>query len=137
MANDPRVALVTGGAKRVGRAIVERLAAAGFDIAFTYLSSKREADELSKSFAAQGRRGVGIRADLTKPEKAAVRIFEQVSESFGRLDVLVNNASLYEPSRLSEATADQCRRLNSIHLESPLLLCQRFELMLRAARGHV
>jgi pteridine reductase len=137
MADTPRVALVTGGAKRVGRAIVERLAAAGFDIAFTYLSSKREADDLGKVLTARGRRALAIRADLTKPEKAAVRVFEQVRETFGRLDALVNSASLFERGRLSEATADQARRLNSVHLESPLLLCQRFETMLRTAGGHV
>jgi pteridine reductase len=132
-----RVALVTGAAKRVGRAIAERLAAGGFDVAFTYHSSKREADELAKALGNGGRKSRAIKADLTKPEKAAVRVFEEVSEAFGRLDVLVNNASLYEPGRLAEATADQSRRLHAIHVESPLLLCQRFEAMLRASKGHV
>jgi pteridine reductase len=132
-----RVALVTGAAKRVGRAIAERLAAGGFDVAFTYHSSKREADELAKALAGGGRQSRAIKADLTKPEKAAVRVFEEVSDAFGRLDVLVNNASLYEPGRLAEATAEQSRRLHAIHVESPLLLCQRFEAMLRSARGHV
>src|SRR4051794_9808222 len=92
-----RVALVTGAAKRVGRAVAERLAAGGFDIAFTYNTSKREADELAKALTNGGRQSCAIKADLTKPEKAAVRVFEQVTEAFGRLDVLVNNASLYEP----------------------------------------
>jgi pteridine reductase len=132
-----RVALVTGAAKRVGRAIAQRLAGAGYDIAFTYLSSKREADELTKALAAQGRRGLAIKADLTKPEKASVRIFDEVGTAFNRLDVLVNNASLYDPGRLAEATAAQARRLNAIHLESPLLLCQRFAPLLRSSRGHV
>ena len=137
MAEAQRVALVTGAAKRVGRAITLRLARAGFDVAFTYLSSKREADDLTKSIAAHGRRGLAIKADLTKPEKATVRIFDEVSTTFNRLDALVNNASLYDPGRLAEATAAQARRLNAIHLESPLLLCQRFAPLLRAARGHV
>jgi pteridine reductase len=132
-----RVALVTGAAKRVGRAIAERLAAGGFDVAFTYHSSKREADELAKALGNGGRKSRAIKADLTKPEKAAVRVFEEVGDAFGRLDVLVNNASLYEPGRLAEATADQSRRLHAIHVESPLLLCQRFAPMLRAAKGHV
>src|SRR3954454_15876740 len=100
-----RVALVTGAAKRVGRAIAERLAAGGFDIAFTYNTSKREADELARALTGGGRRPPAIRADQPKLEKPAVRIFEHVSEAFGRLDVLVNNASLYEPGRLAEATA--------------------------------
>lgn len=132
-----RIALVTGGARRVGRAVVERLAVGGFDVALTYLTGKREADELVKTLAGRGRRAVAIKADLAKPEKSAVRVFEQVSETFGRLDVLVNNASVYEPAGLSEATADQVRRATAVHVESPLLLCQRFAPLLRANQGHV
>src|SRR3712207_7268514 len=62
----------------------------------------------SKALAAQGRRGVAIKADLTKPEKATVRVADAVEAAFNRLDVLVNNASLYEPDRKST-------RLNSSH----------------------
>lgn len=137
MGDGQPVALVTGGAKRVGRAIVERLASAGIDVAFTYLSSKREADAVCKSLAASGRRVLAMRADLTKPEKACVHLFDAFSEHFDRLDVLVNNASLYESGALPDTTAQQVRRLMAIHAESPLLLCQRFAPMLRASRGHV
>lgn len=132
-----RVALVTGAAKRVGRAIVERLAEAGFDVAFTYLSSEREAQQLGASLRERGRETLAIRADLTHPELAVPAIYDGVHARFSRLDVLVNNASLYLPGPLNELDLNQARAMWSIHVEAPLLLAQRFAPMLRSARGHV
>lgn len=133
MKAEPRkVALVTGGARRVGRAIVERLAAAGYRVAFTYHSSADEAGRLAQQVS-----GIALRADLTDPARAVSEIERGLSESGGRLDVLVNNASLYEPGGLGEATAEQSRRMMAIHFEAPLLLAQRFAPMLRASKGHI
>src|ERR1700704_4390622 len=95
--NQPRVAMVTGGAKRVGRAIVERLADAGFDIAFTYLSSKKDAASLAAALKRKPRRAIAIFADLTQPITAR-QVAREFREEFNRLDVLVNSASLYELS---------------------------------------
>ena len=130
------MALVTGGAHRVGRAIVEALATDGFDIAFTYLSSQSEADELSEKVRAAGRKCLAIRADLTSPA-LAVNTIEQGLSAFSRLDLIVNNASLYPPSSLSQTDEAQIQKLWQIHVASPLLLCQRFESQLRRAHGHV
>jgi pteridine reductase len=137
MSEEAKVALVTGAAKRVGRAIALGLADLGYDVAFTYLSSEEEARELSGQIESRGRRAVMIRADLTKPDVAAEEVHRIVGAEFGRLDVLVNNASLYLKADLHEATPQIVRRLNAIHVEAPLLLCQKFESMLRHARGHV
>lgn len=122
MRKDRPVALVTGGAKRVGRAIVETLHSAGFDVAFTYLSSESEARKLAKKV-----RGIAIRADLTRPEPAS----HEIQKSLGRLDVLVNSASIYVPGE------SKLREMMAIHVESPLLLCRAFEKQLRKNRGHV
>src|SRR3954447_15580732 len=129
-----KVALVTGGAKRVGRAIVERLAQAGYAVAFTYLSSDRDAEELA------GRYGDGacaIHADLTDPEGAVEHIQNALAMFTDHIDVLVNNASLYEPSALEQTDLVQMRRLMTIHYESPLLLTRALSAKLRASRGHV
>jgi pteridine reductase len=131
------VALITGGARRVGRAIGLTLADAGFDVAFTYRKSRVEADELVALLQSKGAKAIAIAADLTEPEPAAVAIEQAIRETFGRLNVLVNNASIYQPSGLQTATLTQLRRFQAIHVESPFLLCQRFEPLLRAARGHV
>jgi pteridine reductase len=135
-ATGARIALVTGGAKRVGRAIVGRLADAGFDIAFTYHSSAPEARELEATLLASGRRALAIRADLIKAD-AAPQVTAQFRQHFQRLDVLINNASLYEPSPLDQADPGQLARLWTIHVTSPMLLCRDLGPLLRSARGHV
>lgn len=105
-----KVALVTGsGAKRVGSAIAEALADRGFALAIHYRTSAREAEE---SVAALKRRGVpalAVQADLT--EETAVRtMIDRVLQHFGRLDVLVNSAAIWERKRLEEVTAADVRR---------------------------
>ncbi|WP_428938733.1 SDR family oxidoreductase [Fontivita pretiosa] len=132
MSNGKPLALVTGGARRVGRAIVEKLAQAGFDVTFTYLTSEREAQELAGRIAGQA-----IRADLTDPASAVEQIAQAMSIRARRLDVLVNNASLYQPSPIDSTGLPQMRRLMAIHYESPLLLVQRLAPQLRASRGHI
>ncbi len=135
--NRPRVALVTGGAKRVGKAIVEKLAGSGFSVAFTYLESQADAEALRSSIKRRGVDCVAIKADLTRPESAVEHIRTIFRDSFDRLDVLVNNASLYHPGGLNDIQYEPSRRMWSIHVCSPMLLCQSFAPLLRDARGHV
>src|ERR1051325_1119882 len=106
-----RVALVTGGAKRVGRAVVEMLAGEGFDVAFTYLESQSEAGVLEQVLRSQGRRALAVRGDLTQPENSVRTSFDAVSETFGRVDVLVNNASLYDGADLAHTSVEMSRKL--------------------------
>jgi pteridine reductase len=135
--DERRVAVITGGAKRVGRAVVLRLAREGFDVAFSYLSSEGEARALEQEVARTGRRALAVRADLTDPEAGTRAIVDRVNGEFGRVDVLMNNASLYEPGAPGEANLEQTRRLMAIHFESPMLLCRGFESQLRKAKGCV
>ena len=132
-----KVALVTGGAKRVGRAIVETLADAGFDIAFTFNSSTAEATSLTVALSMRGRNSLAIQSDLTNPQKASAEIFDVFQTRFARLDVLVNSASLYLPGRLRDTNLEMMQKVAAIHVQSPLLLCQKFEAMLRESHGHV
>ncbi|MBV8780627.1 MAG: SDR family oxidoreductase [Phycisphaerae bacterium] len=131
MPNQRRTALVTGGAKRVGRAIALHLLSHEFDVAVTYLTSEAEAKQLRD-------RGVTtIQADHTDPATAVQRVADVLFNRFDGLDVLVNSASIYTPGRLAETTVAQIQRLEAIHLHTPLLLCQRFGKHLRRARGCV
>jgi pteridine reductase len=127
------VAVVTGGAKRVGRAIVERLIRGGRRVIITYRSSRSEAETLLSAHAPHL---IAVQADLTDPQPAIARIVEAV-ESLGRVDLLVNNASIYEPSALPQISSQQLRRLMTIHVEAPLLLIQALAPMLRKNKAAV
>src|SRR5262245_51873540 len=132
MADDRRVALVTGGAKRVGRAILEKLAAEGFAVAFTFHRSGGEAQSLAENLDA-----IAIEADLTDPEIASQRIFDAFLKRHQRLDLLVNSASIYKSARLRDTDMQLMRQVAAVHVQSPLLICKHFESMLRASRGHI
>ena len=128
---------MTGGAKRVGRAVVERLARLGYHVAFTYRSSEREADEVEAAVKAMGVDALPIRADLTDPANAAGHIDTTFQTWSADLHVLVNNASAWSPAALADTTPELMRTLWAVHAEAPLLLCQRFAGRLRRSRGHV
>lgn len=131
------MALVTGGAKRVGRAIVQTLAAARFDVAFTYLSSEDDAKSLARDVASRNAKALPIKADLTKPDEAVEIIFRQFSSHFNRLDLLVNNASMFVRADLAATDSTVLANAMAIHVTSPVLLIQKFAPLLRSARGHV
>ena len=130
-----RIALITGAAQRVGRAVALSLADAGFHIAFTYLTSAKPAEELAAEIKSKGRQCVAIRADLTDPKNAIPAITDQFKTTFNRLDLLMNNASLY--SRDNPNDAAQSHRFWSIHVEGPLQLSRAFNPMLQAAGGSI
>jgi len=130
--NQRPAALVTGAARRVGRQIALSLAQAGYDVAITYQGSKSEAEEVASSIGRISHQAAAIQADLTRAD-VADSVYREVFSAFGRLDVLVNNASLFQPGD----DAETIHRMMALHFESPLRLCRAFEKQLRAARGHV
>ena len=136
MSDQRLAALVTGGAKRVGRAIALALADAGYDVAFTWNNSQDDAKTTVELLRAKGGRALAIRADLTD-SMAVQQVHQHVMQEFGGLNVLVNNASMYEPGDLRDASLSQSRRMWALHVEAPLLLCREFEKPLRESRGHV
>jgi 3-oxoacyl-[acyl-carrier protein] reductase len=87
------VALVTGGARGIGKAIVESLASAGATVVFTYKSSSAAAEELAGTLTSQGQRVFATQSDATLHEEAR-QVVEQVVKDHGKLDILVNNAGI-------------------------------------------
>src|SRR3954467_13459903 len=132
-----KVALITGAAKRVGRAIALKLAAEGFDIAFTYNGSGSEAADLEKQIQKLHRQVLCIQADFTNPRLASEKVFDTFTKTFTRLDALINNASIYQPSSLQQATDEQIHNLFAIHFHPPFLLARRFEPLLRQSKAHI
>ena len=98
-----RVALITGG-KRIGLVVAETLAARGTDVALSYARSRTEADQAAERVRAVHRRAAIFAADLSKPE-ACDALIAQVVSTFGRLDILINMASVYVERSFAELTA--------------------------------
>ncbi|HTN00294.1 MAG TPA: 3-oxoacyl-[acyl-carrier-protein] reductase [Planctomycetaceae bacterium] len=118
-----RVALVTGGSRGIGRAIVSRLAGAGAKVAFVYQSNQEAAEALAAELKAQGSEVLAIKADVSSKEEADQAV-EQVTTAFGRLDILVNNAGITRDGLLATMTSDQWRQVIDTNLTGVFNFCQ-------------
>jgi NAD(P)-dependent dehydrogenase (short-subunit alcohol dehydrogenase family) len=120
-----KTALVTGAAKRLGRAIALELAAEGWDVAVHYHSSKAEADATAKDIRARGCRATVLQADLGK-EAEVETLIPRAREKLGPLTCLVNNASVFEMDKIETVTRDSWDRHIETGLRAPLVLSQAF-----------
>jgi pteridine reductase len=125
-----KVALVTGGAVRIGRALSLGLANQGFDIAAHYHSSEREAASLESEVNATGRDCLTVRADLAQADQVE-GVVSAVKQRFGRLDLLVNSASTFHEQPLFEAGPEEWDQVMAVNLRAPFLLSRAAEGMLR------
>lgn len=132
-----KVALVTGGARRLGREIALGLARAGADVVINYLGTPpAEAEATAAEVVALGRRAITIRADVA--EKAEVdRIIRETANVFGRLDVLVNNASTFIATPFLAIEEAEWDRVMGVNLKAPFLLAQAAHPLLRQEGGGV
>src|SRR5689334_9612648 len=100
-----KVAVVTGASKGIGAAIARHLAAEGAAVVVNYSSSKAGAERVVAEITSAGGRAVAVQADVSR--EADVRLlFTRTREAFGRLDVLVNNAGIYEFAPIEQVTAE-------------------------------
>ena len=130
MSLEGRMALVTGAARRVGRAIALELASAGCDLAVHYNRAADEAAQLVRQVEESGRRASLIQADLTEPSSWE-RVVSSSVEALGRLDVLVNNASVFDPMPLTDFDVDAWDETMRINLTAVTALCHHAEPHLR------
>ena len=131
-----RVALVTGGAVRVGRVLSLGLAAAGYDVVVNYRASAGPAEEVAADIAAIGRRCSLVQGDLADPETAPV-LAEHVQASFGRLDLLVNNAAAFDSRPLLDVDTEAWDAVMDLNVRGPHLLVRALAPLLAASRGSV
>jgi len=119
------VALVTGGARRIGRAICLTLARAGFDVAIHHHASGEAARDLAEAIGGLGRRACLLQADLT--DEARVRaLVPAAAEALGPVTVLVNNASVFEDDRIGGLTRDSWDKHLETNLRAPIVLAETF-----------
>ncbi|UVK44657.1 SDR family oxidoreductase [Mesorhizobium sp. AR07] len=125
MSKATATALVTGGAKRIGRAIVEDLAAHGFAVAIHCNRSRNEADALAGLVNRAGGRAAVVAADLTDMD-AVSDLVGQADAALGPISLLVNNASLFEDDSVLDFDWRAWDRHFAVHVKAPALLAQNF-----------
>ena len=119
-----KVALVTGGARRIGAALVESFAARGYDVCLHHAHATADAAALAAALeAAHGVRVHVVQEDLTDPS-APARLVNAASTSFGRLDVVVSSASLLHATPFEAVTPDQWEATAALNLRAPFFLLQ-------------
>jgi pteridine reductase len=136
MASAGPVALVTGGAVRVGRAISSALAEDGYRLVVHYNSSSEAADELVDEIRTKGGEAVAIGADLADAD-AVRRLADEAVAAFGGIDVLVNNASVFPAERLEETDEALWDHTIAVNLKAPFFLIRHLAATLRERRGVV
>ncbi len=136
MNDSTAVALVTGGAVRVGRALSLGLAEAGYDVVVNYRSSIGPAGEVRDRVEALGRRCVLARGNLGKPGDIEM-VAQAVGEEFGRLDLLVNSAAGFHSTHILETDAEEWSAILDVNTRGPHLLVRALAELLRASRGCV
>jgi NAD(P)-dependent dehydrogenase (short-subunit alcohol dehydrogenase family) len=131
-----KVALITGGAKRLGKASALALAHAGANVAVTYLSSAREAQRTRKELEKIGGRVLAIRCDVTEPKGVTDAVKQTVAE-LGGLDILVNNAGAYETVAFEDLTLQQWDIIFGVNVRGPFLVSKTALPHLRRRKGRI
>ena len=131
-----KTVLVTGGAKRIGRAIALALAEAGADVAITYRNSEAEARETLAAAVAVGVRAAAIGMDVRSEASVAAAVAAS-AEVLGGIDLLVNNAAVFESAPLSDITVEQWDRVFETNTRGPFLVARAALPWLRAAEGRI
>jgi len=130
----PMAALVTGGARRIGRALSLALAEAGFAVAIHHHRSQEEAQALAAGIVQGGGKAVALAADLAE-EAEVQELLPRAIAALGPIGVLVNNASIFENDTVTTATRDSWDRHLAVNLRAPFVLMQQFAQHLPAEAG--
>ncbi|MEZ6046283.1 MAG: 3-oxoacyl-[acyl-carrier-protein] reductase [Planctomycetaceae bacterium] len=117
-----RTAIVTGGSRGIGRAIVQALAKEGAKVAFVYHSNKEAADQLVSELELDQREVLAIQADAASSEEAD-RAVQEVLDKWGKVDILVNNAGIIKDGLLATMTPDQWQAVINTNLNSVYNFC--------------
>ena len=118
-----KTALVTGGTRGIGAAIVRHLAKGGADVAFTYARSKTKAASIASEVEALGRRSLAINADSGDPLQVREAV-NRTARELGRLDILVNNAGIFPSGPIGNVTLEEVDQTLAIHVRAVFVAAQ-------------
>ena len=128
------VLLVTGGARGIGRAVVELAAARGFDVAVGYRKDRDAAEAAVQAVQAAGTQAIAVQADVAE-EADVIRMFEQTEAGLGSIKALVNSAGVSTRMRADEASAAQLQRLMAVNVTGLMLCCREAARRMSTAHG--
>jgi NAD(P)-dependent dehydrogenase (short-subunit alcohol dehydrogenase family) len=131
-----KVALITGGAKRLGRSSALALAQAGADVAITFRESAREAQHTVIDISSYGVRAVAVQCDVTD-EKSVRAAIKETKRELGGIDILVNNAGNYDTAEFGELTLKQWDAIFASNTRGPFLVSREALKLLRERRGKI
>ena len=118
-----KVAVVTGASKGIGASIAEHLAAEGASVVVNYASSKSGAEKVVGNITSKGGKAIAVQGDVSKPEDVE-RLFTETKKAYGKLDVLVNNAGIYEFAPLDQITPEHFHKQFNLNVLGLLLATQ-------------
>jgi 3-oxoacyl-[acyl-carrier protein] reductase len=118
-----KVAVVTGASKGIGASIAKSLAADGASVVVNYASSKEGADRVVAAITAKGGKAIAVQGDVSKQADIS-KLFAETKKAFGRLDVLVNNAGVYEFAPLGEVTEESFHKMFNLNVLGVILTSQ-------------
>ncbi|MEO5935895.1 MAG: SDR family oxidoreductase, partial [Terriglobales bacterium] len=131
-----QAALITGGAKRIGREIALVLARAGADVVITYNASDREARRTADDIARLGVRAFAVRCDV-RDEASVKTAVADARRALGRIDILVNNAAIYETVDFDKLTAARWDNMFATNARGPFLMAKHAAKELRRREGRI
>lgn len=131
-----KCALVTGGSRRIGRAIALGLAREGADVAITYRESAEQAAKTVCEFQTLGIRAIAVHAELREPESIRGAVAKAAAE-YGRIDILVNNAGRFETAAIEDLSVEQWDAMFETNTRGPFLVAQAALPHLKATRGRI
>lgn len=132
-----KVALVTGGAKRVGKAIAQALAARGCKLVVHYKTSQTDAEATVRELQAANAEAIAIQADITQEDEVERMVAEAVAR-FGRIDILINNAAVFFRTPVETLTIEEWEQVLDVNLTGTFLCAQKIGLRMREwGWGHI
>jgi len=131
-----KVAVVTGASKGIGASIAEHFAAEGASVVVNYSSSKSGADAVVKRITEKKGKAIAVQADVSKPQDIT-RLFAETKNAYGKLDVLVNNAGIYEFAPLESVTAEHFHKQFDLNVLGLLLTTQEAVKLMNGMGGSI